>query len=85
MRDQRLKTALDLSLVAADLVTVELLASCAGLSPARFSQLFSRETGMLPGEYLRIMKQFRRERVAAIEILTKSLQDAPSSDGDSSA
>src|SRR5207245_75548 len=51
MRDTRLDTALELAVIADERVTVGLLAECAGLSLSRFSHLFSRTTGMLPGEH----------------------------------
>ena len=50
MRDPRLYTALELSVLADERVTVGLLAECAGLSLPRFSHLFSR-TRDFAGEF----------------------------------
>ena len=73
MHDPRLHTALQLSVVADERISVGLLAECAGLSLPRFSHLFSRAIGMLPGAYLRLMKQYRRERQLAVNILRDAL------------
>ena len=72
--DTRLDTALELSTLADERVTVGMLVQCTGLSPSRFSHLFARRTGMLPKEHLRVMKRFNRERKMALEILTSALR-----------
>ena len=73
MHDPRLDTAVELSMLADERVTVALLANCAGLSVPRFSHLFARQTGMLPGEHLRLMKQFHHERRVAVQVLGAAL------------
>jgi AraC-like DNA-binding protein len=73
MRDKRLEIALELSMLGGEQTTVGLLAEVAGLSLPRFSHLFARETGMPPGELLRLMKQYRRERQLAVQILREAL------------
>ena len=60
-------------MLADERITVKLLASCTGLSLSRFSHLFSRATGMLPGDHLRLMKQYHRERQLAVHIVGKAL------------
>jgi len=42
------------------------------LSPARFSHLFVRTTGMLPRAFLRMLKQYQAERRRAVEVLSAS-------------
>jgi AraC-like DNA-binding protein len=74
MRDSRLEAAIEISVLCGEQTTVGLLAEVAGLSQPRFSHLFSRQTGTLPGEFLRLMREFRREQLLAIEILGKALR-----------
>jgi AraC-like DNA-binding protein len=45
------------------------LAAAAGLSKARFSHLFYFQTGMLPRDFLRMLRQLREEQKLAAEIL----------------
>jgi methylphosphotriester-DNA--protein-cysteine methyltransferase len=73
-RSSRLDTAIQLSLNADETVTVGMLAQCAGLSQSRFSHLFARQTGILPGEFLQLMKTIRREQRWGIEIIGEALR-----------
>jgi hypothetical protein len=78
MRDPRLDTAIQIAVVADESISVRLLAEAADLSQPRFSHLFSREIGILPGEHLLLTKEFRRERQIAVEILGNALHDPKS-------
>jgi AraC-like DNA-binding protein len=73
MIDPRLEMARQLWLVADERITVAILAECAGLSRSRFTHLFFRQTGVLPGEHLRLMRKYRQEQLLAIEIIGKAL------------
>jgi AraC-like DNA-binding protein len=47
------------------------LAESVGLSEPRFSHLFAITTGILPGEHLRILREYREEQQMAAEILAE--------------
>jgi AraC-like DNA-binding protein len=73
-RDQRIVAALNLWLAPNPTITVREMAQRARLSPAQFSHLFVRTTGMLPGEFLRLLRHYRAERARAVEVVTKVAQ-----------
>ena len=68
-RDQRIIFALSLFVESETDLSVGQWAAAAGLSPVRFSQLFYFHTGMLPREFIQMMRQFRDEQMRATEIL----------------
>ena len=72
--DERLDTALELSVLYGEHTNVGQLAAAAGLSPSRFSHLFVRRAGMLPGKHLRLMKRLRKEQRLAFDLIRKALQ-----------
>ena len=67
--DRRLAFAVNLFLNSETEMTVRQLAAYAGLSSARFSHLFTLQVGMLPGEFLDMMKCYRTEHAVAAKIL----------------
>ena len=68
-RDERINRAIDISFERN--ITVGELAKRVGLSEPRFSHLFAITTGILPGEHLRILREFREEQQMAAEILAE--------------
>jgi len=47
------------------------LDAVAALSPSRFSHLFVQTTGMLPLEFVRLLKSYRAELKNAVDILDR--------------
>jgi len=70
-RDPRIVSALNLWLAEnpETEATVGEMANAVDLSPARFSHLFVMTTGILPREFLRVVKRYRYERDRARAIL----------------
>ena len=58
--DIRIDDALRVVLVAGENVSVRELAAAANLSLSRFSHLFVRSTGILPGQFLRLFEVVSR-------------------------
>jgi AraC-like DNA-binding protein len=67
--DERIVTALKQWLGAKPNATVGEMAASIQLSPARFSHLFARTTGMLPRSFLQMLKRYHAERTHAVAIL----------------
>ena len=70
-RDPRIAAALNLWLSPNPTVSVREMAAATNLSPAQFSQLFVRTTGMLPGDFRRMLKRYHKEQALALKILGK--------------
>ena len=80
-RDKRIDAALrEVAAKGADLSVGE-LASAAGLSAPRFSHLFSRTMGMLPGDFLRVLRTYHPGEIEAREALIDLLQAVASRNG----
>jgi len=56
------------------------MAASLNLSPARFSHLFTRTTGMLPGEFLRTLRRYHGERILALKIMREAILEKHPSD-----
>ena len=72
IRDERIVVAMNLWLAQNLTLSVREIAATTGLSLARFSHLFARTTGMLPGEFLRLLKCYRTEREQALGVLREA-------------
>jgi len=71
-RDSRIDLALNLCIESKEDLTVGQMALATGLSRSRFSELFYLQTGMLPREFLRLMKAFHHEHRHAVRILVEA-------------
>ena len=67
-RDERVVAAISLQM-GPDHAMASELAAAAELSPARFSHPFVQTTGMLPSEFIRLVKQYRVELSRAVQLL----------------
>jgi len=77
--DPRIDMALDYAKAnTQDRISVSQLAEVAGLSPSRFSHLFSITTGITPSQFLRIRKQrSREERPSPATVTQPKLRPMP--------
>jgi transcriptional regulator GlxA family with amidase domain len=69
--DERIKAALNLWLAPHPTMSVVEMAAAVKQSPEQFSDLFVRTTGMLPLEFLAVLKDYRVELARAVEVLSK--------------